>query len=89
MRLLLSVVSVVVLVGVNYIANINQELIVRSRLESSRSEGQFSDSFIRRVASIDSMKRRTPESALVIPKSIIGKKYNVDSLIQKDGVGST
>lgn len=86
MRLLLSVVVVVVLIGVNYIANINQELIVRSRLEISRSKNQFSESFIRQVASIDRLKRKTPSGALNIPNSILQKKFKAHSLIQKDGV---
>ena len=86
MRLLLSVVVVVVLVGVNYIANINQEFIVRSRLELSRSKNQFTESFIRQVASIDRLKRKTPNGALNIPNSILQKKFRAHSLIQKNGV---
>ena len=87
MRLLLCVVVSAVFLGLNYLLNVNEELLVRSKIENSRDHLNFSEEFIRDLASLKSAEFTLPESALEFPGFILGKPLVAQKLIQTDGEG--
>jgi len=82
---LLCVTVGAVFLGVNYLLNVNQELLVRSKIERSKESLNFSDDFIRELASLKESTSLVPESAAVLPNLIINKALITKKLIQVDG----
>ena len=80
--MLLRVVGVV-LVGVNYIFDINQELLVESRLENTKSRLRLDDEFDRNLASLKGLS--IPDSALELPNVIFSKPWVITKLEQYNG----
>lgn len=85
MRLLLCVAVGVVFLGVNYLFNVNQELLVRSKIERAKESLNFSDDFIRELASLKESTSLVPDSAALLPNLIINKVLITKKLIQVDG----
>lgn len=85
MRLLLCVAVGIVVLGFNYLLNINEELLVRSKIQNSRDNFDFSDEFIRDLASLKKSNIETPESALSVPELIINKLMKTKKLTQLNG----
>jgi hypothetical protein len=84
-RLLLCVAVGVVFLGVNYLFNVNQELLVRSKIERAKESLNFSDDFIRELASLKESTSLVPDSAALLPNLIINKVLITKKLIQVDG----
>jgi len=84
-RLLLFVVVGAVFVSINYLVDLNQELLVRSKIENSVESLSFSEEFIRELASLESAKPGYPDTAISLPDSFIGRPLITKKLIQSNG----